>query len=192
MTSKDDPAPLPSRTAGSADITRGDLLLSDGRVKLADYDPKWPYLFQRETERIRDVLGAKALLVEHVGSTAIPGMVAKPCVDVVLAVADSADEDDYLPALQRAGYTLTAREPEWYEHRLFAGPDVNVSLHVFSAGCEEIERMVRFRDRLRANSEDHAHYVRTKRELAVRQWSRVQDYADAKADVVQEIIARAG
>lgn len=191
MVSTDGSAPLPSRGAVGTDTTNGELLV-DGQIQLAEYDPKWPYLFQREADRVRDALGTQALRVEHVGSTAVPGMVAKPCVDTVLVVADSADENAYLPALEKAGYTLMVREPEWHEHRLLNGPDVTVNMHVFSDGCDEVERMLRFRDRLHADSDDHAHYVRTKRELAARQWSRMQDYADAKSEVVADILTRAG
>lgn len=110
---------------------------------------------------------------------------------MLLAVADSADEAAYVPALEAAGYLLRIREPEWYEHRLFHGPDTVVNVHVFSAGCEEVERMLRFRDRLRADAADRALYERTKRELATRPWPRVQDYADAKSEVVAAILARA-
>jgi GrpB-like predicted nucleotidyltransferase (UPF0157 family) len=112
-------------------------------------------------------------------------------VDVLLVVADSADEQAYLPALAAAGYVLRIREPTWYEHRLFKGPDTDVNLHVFSAGCPEIERHLLFRDWLRANADDRDLYARTKRELARRNWQYTQEYADAKTAVIAEIIARA-
>src|SRR5690625_3872115 len=105
MAPNDHPIRLPTRTQGHSDVANDDL--PNGWVQLVDYDPKWPYLFQREAERISDALNPKVLLIEHVGSTAVPSMVAKPCVDVLLAVTDSADEDDYLPALRNAGYTLS-------------------------------------------------------------------------------------
>ncbi len=96
-----------------------------------------------------------------------------------------------MPALEAAGYVLRIREPDWYEHRVFKGPDTNVNLHVFSDGCPEIDRMVRFRDWLRTDQADRELYERTKRELAAREWTYVQDYADAKTLVVEEIVARA-
>jgi GrpB-like predicted nucleotidyltransferase (UPF0157 family) len=86
---------------------------------------------------------------------------------------------------------LRIREPDWYEHRLFKGPDTNINLHVFSAGCVEIERMLGFRDHLRSSPTDRALYAETKRELASRHWNYVQEYADAKTEVVEAIIARA-
>ena len=131
------------------------------------------------------------MLVEHTGSTSVPGLAAKPIIDITLAVPDSGDEKSYVPALEAAGYVLRIREPDWFEHRVFKGPDTNVNLHVFSDGCAEIDRMVRFRDWLRTDQADRELYERTKRELAAREWTYVQDYADAKTLVVEEIVARA-
>ena len=163
----------------------------DRPVLLAEYDPAWPVLYAREEERVRAALGERVLLLEHVGSTAVPGLAAKPKIDMVLAVADSADEPSYVPALEADGYVLHIREPEWHEHRLFKGPDIDINLHVFSAGHPEIARMVAFRDWLRSDEEDRLLYERTKRELAARTWAYTQHYADAKSTVVEEIIARA-
>ncbi len=156
---------------------------------LVEYDPEWPRLFAREAKRIREALGERALQVEHAGSTSVPGLAAKPIIDIVLVVADSADEAAYVPALEAAGYVLRIREPEWFEHRLLKAPNVNV--HVFSPGCPEIERMLLFRDRLRGNESDRDLYERTKRELAEREWKYTQHYADAKSEVVEAILARA-
>lgn len=161
------------------------------RIQIIDYDPHWPELFAREADRMRAVLGSRALRIEHAGSTSVPGLAAKPIVDVVLVVADSADEDAYAPALEAAGYVLRIREPNWYEHRMFKGPDTDINLHVFSYGCAEIERMVIFRDWLRGNAADRHLYAAAKRRLAEKGWNCVQDYADAKTGVIEEIVARA-
>ena len=99
-------------------------------------------------------------------------------------VADSADEPSYVPALETAGYRLRIREPEWFEHRMFKGPDADINLHVFSAGASEIERMLAFRDRLRRKRADRDRYAGVKRELAGREWRHVQHYADEKTAVV--------
>ena len=120
-------------------------------IALAEYDPQWPALFEREAARIREILGGTAMLVEHVGSTSVPGLAAKPIIDIVLAVPDSADEAAYVPALEAAGYVLRIREPDWFEHRMFRGPDTLINLHVFTAGAAEIDRMLLFRDWLRAD-----------------------------------------
>jgi GrpB-like predicted nucleotidyltransferase (UPF0157 family) len=162
-----------------------------GPVVLVDYDERWPQLYQREADRINAVIGDRVLLVEHAGSTAVPGLPAKPIIDIVLVVADSADEAAYLPALQAAGYRLVIREPDWYQHRVLKGPDTNVNLHVFPAGCPEVERMLSFRDWLRSHDADRDLYARTKRELATRDWTYIRNYADAKTDVVTDILHRA-
>ena len=171
--------------------TVGDLTEHNATIELAEYDPEWPRLFEREAARIRAALGAKAVAVEHVGSTSVPCLAAKPLIDIVIVVADSSDEDAYAPELESAGYTLRIREPDWYEHRLFKGPDTNVNVHTFSEGCEEIGRMIAFRDWLRTHDDDRDLYLNAKRELAAREWRHVQNYADAKSAVVQEINARA-
>ena len=121
----------------------------------------------------------------------MPGLVAKPIIDMLLVVTDSADEDAYVPAMEAAGYVLRIREANWYEHRMFKGPDTEINLHVFSRGCPEIDRMLMFRDWLRRNAADRDLYARTKLALARKEWKYVQNYADAKTIVIEEIIARA-
>lgn len=172
--------------------TVGELTPLAGPIQIVDYDPQWPRLFQLEADRIRGALGGRALLIEHAGSTAVPGLAAKPRIDIVLVVADSADEPDYVPALETAGYVLRIREPDWYQHRVFKGPDTDTNLHVFSPGCPEIDRMLLLRDHLRRNESDRRRYERAKRELARRDWNYTQNYADAKTAVIEEIIAKAG
>ena len=178
------------REAELAAVTVGPLELLDGPVRLDDYDARWPEWFAREEERIRLALGDRVLRLEHVGSTSVPGLVAKPRIDILLVVAAPADEAGYVPALQAAGYTLRIREPDWYEHRMFRGPDTQVNLHIHGPDSPEIERMLRFRDRLRNHAADREHYAAAKRELAARHWRHMQDYADAKSAVVEAILQR--
>jgi len=161
------------------------------RIRLVDYDPRWPEEFESEAGRIRAVLGPRALRLEHIGSTSVPGLMAKPIIDICLVVVDSSDEQSYVPALEAAGYVLRIREPDWHEHRLFKGPGADINLHVYSDGSEEIDRNLLFRDRLRADPAERDLYAQTKRDLSQRTWRFVQDYADAKTDVVEAIIARA-
>ncbi len=164
---------------------------ADGPIRLADPDSDWAAQYAREEERISAALGSRAVLVEHVGSTSVPGIAAKPVIDIVLTVIDSSDEAGYLPDLEAAGYVLQFREPDWYEHRLLRDHDPDVQVHVFTVGSSEVERMLLFRDRLRSRSEEREAYERTKRELAARRWDYIQDYADAKSAVIEEIISRA-
>jgi GrpB-like predicted nucleotidyltransferase (UPF0157 family) len=173
------------------EVTIGPLVKNSGPIELSEYDPAWPALYEREEKKIRDALGDRALQVEHTGSTSVPGLAAKPIIDITLVVEDTTDEDAYVPTLEEAGYTLRAREPDWHEHRLFKGTDPAVNLHTFPAACEEVGKMLAFRERLRASEEDRELYERTKRELAARDWDWVQHYADAKTEVVEEIVARA-
>jgi GrpB-like predicted nucleotidyltransferase (UPF0157 family) len=161
-------------------------------VQLIEYSAEWPALFAREAARVRVTLGDRVRVLEHVGSTSVPGLAAKPIIDMILAVEDSADEPAYVPAMESAGYLLHIREPEWHQHRLFKGPDTDINLHVYSFGCPEIDKMLMFRDWLRSNDADRELYERTKRELANQTWKYVQNYADAKTSVVEEIVARAG
>jgi GrpB-like predicted nucleotidyltransferase (UPF0157 family) len=171
--------------------TVGELTPHAAAIELAEYDPQWPLLFEREEARIRAALGDRALRVEHVGSTSVPGLAAKPLIDLVLVVADSSDEDAYVPALETASYTLRIREPDWFEHRILKGPDTNVNVHTFSNGCSEVERMLAFRDWLRTHDDDRELYENAKRDLAGREWKYVQNYADAKSEVVEQILSRA-
>lgn len=172
-------------------VTVGERKPFNSTIYLAPYDPAWRSLFTRLEVQVREALGDDVLLLEHVGSTSVPGLSAKPIIDMVLAVADSSDEPAYVPRLEAEGYTLRIREPDWYEHRLLKPPDKKAHLHVFSEGCEEIERMLLFRDWLRNHAGDRLRYEETKRNLAARTWKYRQNYADAKTEIVQEILARA-
>jgi GrpB-like predicted nucleotidyltransferase (UPF0157 family) len=187
-----DEAPLTS----DEDIQRiriGPVTPHNAPIVLVEYDPRWPKLFAREACRIRTALDSQAIRVEHVGSTSVPGLAAKPIIDIMLVVPHSADEAAYVPALEAAGYVLRIREPDWFEHRLFKGPDTDINLHVFSAdaGAAEINRMLLFRDWLRSHDADRDAYLAVKRSLAQRTWRHMQHYADAKSDIVRQILDRA-
>jgi GrpB-like predicted nucleotidyltransferase (UPF0157 family) len=191
------PPPTPSRPRSADEIqaiTVDILKPLTGPIALVESDPAWPRLFEREARRIRTILGDRVIRLEHTGSTSVPGLAAKPIIDITMTVADVLDEAAYAADLVAAGYRLVIREhePDWYDHRVFKGPDTNINLHVFSAGCREVDRMVGFRDWLRTHDDDRALYEATKRELVKREWAFVQNYADAKGEVVEEIAARAG
>ena len=184
-------APSPMSEDQIRAATIGEPTPLNGPVRLVEYDPRWPEWFGRESGRIAGALGGRAIRVEHVGSTSVPGLVAKPILDLLLVVANSADEPSYVSDLEAAGYVLRIREPEWQEHRLLHREDPEVHLHVFSDGSPEIERLLRFRDHLRTHPADRELYARTKRELAGRTWKFRQNYADAKTQVVEGILSRA-
>jgi GrpB-like predicted nucleotidyltransferase (UPF0157 family) len=189
--SQPDPTDLEWYERELARVTVGGARPLERPIEIRDYDPEWPRLYEREEARIRAALGGRAIRIEHVGSTSVRGLAAKPIVDVALEVPDSAAEPEYVPALEAAGYVLRIREPAWLEHRLLKGRDPDVNLHVFSAGCDEVASMVLFRDHLRIDEADRTRYAAAKRELAARDWTFMQQYADAKTAVVREIMARA-
>ena len=168
-------------------VTIGAVERLDGTITLHAYDPSWPEQYQAELRKISRALQGERITVEHVGSTSVPGLCAKPILDILLLVEDAEAEERYVPALEGAGYVLRIREPDWYQHRLLKGFSPAVNLHVFSAGCEEAQRMLRFRDWLRSHEADREAYARAKRQLARQTWTYIQNYADAKSDVVAEL-----
>lgn len=172
-------------------VTVGGARRLDGRIILAEYDPGWPTMFEMEAAQIRAALGDVAIRIEHVGSTAVPGLAAKPIIDIVMEVPDSRDESSYEAPLQAHGYVLRIREPDWFEHRMLKGPEADINLHVFTAGSPEVARMLRFRDHLRRDADDRMRYEAVKRQLETRKWEYVQDYADAKTEIIREIMERA-
>jgi GrpB-like predicted nucleotidyltransferase (UPF0157 family) len=160
-------------------------------ITIVDYDPEWPKIFERHAGVIARALDGVALQIEHIGSTSTPGLAAKPIIDILVVVADSSDESSYRPQLEKAAYELRVREPQWHEHRMFRTREKDAHVHVYSAGCAEIERTLLFRDRLRANAEDRRCYEDKKRELSTRQWADMDAYAKAKTQVIEDIIAAA-
>lgn len=158
-------------------------------IVLVDYDPAWPERFESERTRICAALGERVLRIDHIGSTSVPGLAAKPIIDIDLSVADPDDEAAYVPALERAGYVLRVREPR---HRMLRTPERDVHVHVCAIGSEWEQRHLLFRDWLRANPEDARRYEEVKRSLAGRVWGDMNDYADAKSDVIAAIMTRAG
>lgn len=172
----------------------------NGTIAIVPYDNQWPVLYQRERTRIVEALGDRALSIDHVGSTSVPGLSAKPIIDIMLIVADCADEAVYVLDLLAAGYVLRIREPAKYAngtfdglgpHRVFKGSGIDLNLHVWSQYSPEIERNLIFRDWLRAHPEDLEIYEQTKLALAKRNWDNVQQYADAKTEVIEQIRNRA-
>src|SRR5690348_6645348 len=95
-------------------VTVVDVVPHDAPMQLSPYDPAWPRQYVVEADTIRAALGHRVLGLEHVGSTSVPGLIAKPIIDILLVLADPADEASYVPVLEQAGYFLRIREPDWY------------------------------------------------------------------------------
>ncbi|RLP92207.1 GrpB family protein [Micromonospora sp. CV4] len=159
-------------------------------IVIEDYDPAWADRFAAARALLTRALGDEIIGVEHVGSTSVPGLAAKPVIDIDLLVEDTTDESRYLPALERLGYRLVLREPWWHGHRMFLSPAEDVNLHVWPRGAPEPVRHRLFRDWLRSHPDDRELYAVTKRRLARETAQRPSDYSLAKNDVIDEIYAR--
>lgn len=156
-------------------------------IIIADYDPAWAERFQQERARITTALGRLALRIEHIGSTSVPGLAAKPIVDILVTVEDVEGELFDAP-LVSAGYVLRVREPG---HRMYRTPERDVHVHLYRDDAPECDRYLVLRDWLREHEEDRARYAAVKRELSQQSWGDMNEYADAKTGVVHEILARA-
>jgi GrpB-like predicted nucleotidyltransferase (UPF0157 family) len=169
-----------------------DSVLIGGRepvtLVISDYDARWPGRFAELGARIRSALGTAALAVEHIGSTSVPGLAAKPIIDVLVVVADVDEERSYVPAMEDAGFVLRVREAG---HRMFRTPQRDVHIHVYSAGDQAIADYLDLRDWLRVDAADRTLYAEVKRDLATRPWSDMNHYAEAKTDVIQQVLGRA-
>ena len=207
-TSPDAPSPRP-RTPRRPDVTALELVGGPERVTVTLHEPDeaWAATYLEHRARILDAVRASpaagsddsenagenrgtapSVDVEHIGSTSVPGLAAKPIVDVVVAVDDITAEEDHVERLIAAGYELRVREPG---HRLVRTPERDVHVHLYERGHPAVDDYLLLRDRLRSDDADRALYESTKRELLDRDWSDMNDYADAKTAVVEAIKARA-
>jgi GrpB-like predicted nucleotidyltransferase (UPF0157 family) len=160
-------------------------------ISVVESDPTWPHQFDVLATRIRDALGARVLALEHVGSTSVPGLPAKPVIDIDLTVVDSSDEVAYVPALERAGFVLRIREPRWHQHRCLMSTDPKSNVHVWGPGCPEAIRHAMFRDWLRTHPDDRARYADAKRsaaDVSTAAGEAVMDYNLRKQPVIREIL----
>ena len=155
---------------------------------LVNYDSRWPEAYAAQERRIRAALGPAAVRIEHIGSTSVPGLAAKPVIDVLVTVEDITAEEDYLAPLLDAGYELRVREPG---HRLVRTPARDVHVHVLGSDDQAADDYLLFRDRLRADREDRDLYERTKRGLIGQDWADTNAYAEAKTEVIAGIKQRA-
>ncbi|MGO1228659.1 GrpB family protein [Brachybacterium sp.] len=172
------------------DVTETQLIggVEKRTIEIVDYDERWPDWYLAHEQRIRDALAGAGIQIEHIGSTSVPGLAAKPILDVLVVVEHITAEEDHAEPLVRAGYELRVREPG---HRLVRTPERDVHVHLLERGDPGIEAYLLLRDRLRTDAADRALYAETKRELASRDWEEMNDYADAKTDVIAAILSRA-
>ena len=163
-------------------------------IEITDPDPAWPRQYDDLAARIREALGWRVLQLEHVGSTSVPGLAAKPIIDIDLTVADPEREPDYIPALEMAGFRLMIREPWWYGHRALQADAPRCNLHVFGFDSPEPVRHRIFRDWLRGNPAERDRYAAAKSQAASEAnagGEHVMQYNARKQQVIREIYHRA-
>ena len=172
----------------------GEIPQLEGKIEVVPYNPDWPAQFESEAGAIRRILGDRVLELEHVGSTSVRGLPAKPILDIDLVVHDSTNESAYVSSLETTGYKLTIREPHWHEHRMLKRSDPSspaVNLHVWTIGSPEAARHKIFRDWLRTHETDRRAYGSHKQALAEQQFRYMHEYNNAKSVLIREILARA-
>ena len=163
-------------------------------VAVVDPDHTWPESYAKLASRIRTALGWRVLNLDHVGSTSVPGLAAKPIIDIDLTVADPNDESAYVPALEAAGFALAVREPWWYGHRVLRATEPPCHLHVFGYDSPELVKHRILRDWLRGNADERELYARTKREAAEAAnagGEHAMQYNARKEQVIREMYHRA-
>lgn len=178
------------RTRRRADVTEAELVggIEKRELFLADYDPAWPREYAVHEARIRQAIGGAAVAVEHIGSTSVPGLAAKPIIDILVTVPDITAEEDYLDPLVASGYLLRVREPG---HRLVRTEQRDVHVHILEPDDPAAGDYLLLRDHLRADEADRRLYEVTKRDLTTRDWPDMNAYADAKTSVIEAIKDRA-
>jgi len=181
---------MPTREPRRPDVTAVELVggIEKRQLVLTGYNQQWPRTYAEHERRIRAALGPAAVQIEHIGSTAVPGLAAKPIIDILLAVQDITAEEDYLDQLVGTGYELRVREPG---HRMVRTPARDVHVHILQVGDEAADDYLLLRDHLRADREDLDMYERTKRTLIEQDWEDMNAYAEAKTGVLVAIMERA-
>ena len=184
----DDPPPPPGADPWVSPAARAT------GIEITEPDPAWPQQYADLAGRIRGAVGWKVLQLEHVGSTSVPGLAAKPIIDIDLMVADPGREQDYVPALEAAGFTLVIREPWRYGHRSLTAVKPRCNIHVWELDSPEPVRHRIFRDWLRGNPGERDSYAAIKRQAASEANARgehVMQYNARKEKVIREIYMRA-
>jgi GrpB-like predicted nucleotidyltransferase (UPF0157 family) len=184
----DDSPPPPGAKAWVADAPRAI------GIEVTGPDPDWPRQYRVLAARIRNALGWRVLQLEHVGSTSVPGLSAKPVIDIDLTVADPGREEDYVPALEKIGFRLVIREPWWYGHRVLRADEPRCNLHVFGFDSPELVKHRIFRDWLRGNRGERDRYADAKRQAAAEANARGEhdmQYNARKQQIIRDIYHRA-
>ena len=164
--------------------------LESGTVRLVPYDERWPGLFQAEAARIVATLAPLELVVEHTGSTAVPGLTAKPVLDILAGYKDPAILLALITGLQRAGYLH--RGPQGIPDREFfrRGNPRSYHLHLTQVGSQFWSNHLSFRDHLRTDSALRDSYAALKLQLAARHPNDREAYIEGKSEFVRAVLAK--
>lgn len=181
---------LPVMTPGFETI-RGSGRESREPVEIVPYDPAWPVRFVGWRDTLAGALDSIAPRIEHVGSTSVPGLAAKPVIDIQVSVENLADESTYVTAIESVGVQLRSRDDEHRFFRPFAGRPRDVHIHVCPGGSQWERRHLLFRDYLRADPTARESYTMAKAELASRWRDDRIAYADAKTEIIEQLLVQA-
>ena len=161
-------------------------------IQLSAYSPMWPAVFDIERARLEAIFGADAVVIEHVGSTAVPGLGAKPIIDVMLGAAALPMIERHIPDLVACGYTYVPEfEKSIPERRYFSkrhGQPGHFHLHAVVYDTPFWRRTLAFRDALRRDENLAAEYWKLKKRLAARYPNDRAAYTDAKSDFIRSVI----
>lgn len=163
-------------------------------VAVVDPRASWPTDGEALIHRVQNALGPRALRLDHIGSTSVVGLPAKPIIDIDLTVANPSKEEDWLPQLENVGFVLTVREPWWFHHRMLETPERDAHIHVFGPGSAEPLKHVILRNWLRESAEDRDLYAKAKRAAAavtVARGETLNEYNGRKQQVLRAIYQRA-
>lgn len=163
-------------------------------VMIVDYDPQWPILYEEEKARILGVIGHKVVAIEHIGSTAVPGLGAKPIIDIMVAVRHLSEAEQCIEPLQSVGYEYVPEHEDFIPERRYfrkGHPETHRHLHIVEPTSDFWERHLFFRDYLRAHPKVARQYYELKRQLATKSGSDRQTYTDAKTPFIESVITRA-
>jgi GrpB-like predicted nucleotidyltransferase (UPF0157 family) len=163
-------------------------------ITIVEYNPEWPSRYEAERDRILEKIGAEISAIEHIGSTAIPGVCAKPIIDMMAAVPGPGEADGLLTALSQIGYedvTKIEGSGEWFYCLGRGSRDLYHHLHLVKAGSEHWRRHIAFRDYLRAHPEMALEYCGLKRALAGRYRTQREKYTESKTEFIERVVAEA-
>jgi len=163
-------------------------------VVISDYSPQWPVLYEEEKVKILEVIGQRVVEIQHIGSTAVPGLGAKPIIDIMVGVRQLADAEGCIKPLQSIGYEyVPEHEASIPERRYFRKGPVNAHrhLHMVEVSGDFWERHLLFRDFLRTHPEVADEYLALKKGLAVKYGTERERYTDAKTSFIEQVVERA-